>query len=227
MSHAYFFAGEKEEGIERALAFVEKELNLPRTGNADVVVLRHALLSVDEARSIGDFARQAPLTGDKKAIILSADRLFHEAQNAFLKLFEEPPEGTYLFLIVASEGMILPTLRSRMQPLPGMQEETMSKIAAEFLSATKAKQGKIVEDILSRAKSSDDEEKRNARTDARLLGAGLMRAAYEVQQKKGSPELAAFLEDLDRFMPILYESSAPLKPIFEHLMITLPKDLVR
>lgn len=224
MSHAYFFGGLAEEGIERSLAFVEKELSLPISGNPDVAVMRYGLLSVDDAREIGDFARQAPVTGEKKAIVLSAGRFFHEAQNALLKLFEEPPEGTYLFLVVPSEGNILPTLRSRLQPLPGSRESGESEIATEFLEATKAGKQKVIDRILDRMKSDKDEEKRLARIDARLLVEGLLRAAYE---KERTPEMVAYLEDLSAFVPILHESSAPLKPIFEHLMITLPKDLVR
>lgn len=224
MSHAYFFGGQAEEGIERSLAFIEKELKLPTTGNPDVMVARYGLLSVDDARVLGDFARQAPVTGEKKAIVMSAGRFFHEAQNALLKLFEEPPEGTYLFLVVPSEGNILATLRSRLQPLPGGGGEGTNAIAEEFLSATKAAREKILEKVLDRAKSDKDEEKRLARIDARLLAEGLLREAYT---KERTPAMAAFLEDLDRFVPILHESSAPLKPIFEHLMLIMPKDLVR
>ncbi len=224
MSHAYFFGGQTEEGIERSLAYIEKELKLPTTGNPDVMVARYGLLSVDDARALGDFARQAPVTGNVKAIVMSAGRFFHEAQNALLKLFEEPPEGTYLFLIVPSEGNILPTLRSRLQPLPGSYERGESEIATEFLEATKAGKQKIIDRVLDRMKSDKEEEKRLARIDARLLVEGLLREAYT---KERTPDMTAFLEDLTRFVPILHESSAPLKPIFEHVMLTMPKDLVR
>lgn len=227
MSHAYYYAGDTEEGIERSLAFAEKEYGLSATGNPDLAVLRYGLLSVDDARALGSFARQAPVTGNAKAIIISADRFFHEAQNALLKIFEEPPEGTFLFLVVPSEGNVLPTLRSRMTPLPGGQGDGMSEIAEEFIAGTKIAREKIVAKLLERAKSDKDEEKQAGRRDARQLAEGLMRAAYEANLKKESPELISFLEDLNTFVPILHDRSAPLKPIFEHLMLTLPKDLVR
>lgn len=225
MSHAFYYAGETEEGIESALAYVRKELNLETVANPDVTVMRYGLLSVDDARSLSDFARQSPVSGGDKAMIIAAGRVFGESQNALLKLFEEPPEHTHLFLILPSEGVILPTLRSRMQPLPKTKKGE-NKIAIEFLEATKAGREKIIEKILDRAKADKDEEKRQARIDARLLAEGLLVAAYEHNKKSQSKELTAFLEDLDRFIPILNDSSAPLKPIFEHLIITLPKDLV-
>ena len=225
MSHAFYYAGEAEEGIESALAYVREDLNLETVANPDVTVMRYGLLSVDDARSLSDFARQSPVSGSDKAMIIAAGRVFGEAQNALLKLFEEPPEHTHLFIILPSEGVVLPTLRSRMQPLP-RSKKAENKIATEFLDATPAGREKIVEKILDRAKADKDEEKRLARIDARLLAEGLLVASYEHNKKSQSKELTAFLEDLDRFIPILNESSAPLKPIFEHLMITLPKDLV-
>jgi len=227
MSHAYFFGGNTEEGVEQSLAFIETELGLPRAGNPDVAVMRFGLLSVDDARTIGDFARQSSVTGNKKAIVLSADRFFHEAQNALLKIFEEPPEGTYLFLVLPSEGLILPTLRSRMAPLPKGASIRQESIADTFLAAGKAEREKIVAKMLERTKSDKEAEKEQGRRDVLALGEGLVRAAYAANQKKESPELHAFLEDLNRFIPILHDRAAPLKPIFEHLLITMPKDLVR
>lgn len=223
MSHAYFYAGEREEGIASALSHIEKELGLETTGNPDVVVMRYGLLSVDEAREVGDLVRQAPIGGSSKALILSADRLFHEAQNALLKVFEEPPEGTYLYLIVPSEGIVLPTLRSRMQLLSG-SSDTIYTLAEEFLSAGKKEREEMVAALLDRAKSDKDEEKDAARAEARELIAGLVVAA---RKEEMTPEIVAFLTDLDIFAPILHERAAPLKLIFEHLLIVLPKNLVR
>src|SRR6185437_2978159 len=110
--HAYFFAGDREAGIEAAVSYAETELGLPSVGNPDVLIERHGLFAVDDARRIAAKAELAPLSGDKKIIIIAASRIFHEAQNAMLKLFEEPPAGTTLALVIPSEGNLLYTLRS-------------------------------------------------------------------------------------------------------------------
>ncbi len=49
-----------------------------------------------------------------KAIVLSALEYNIYAQNALLKLFEEPPKDTYFILISRSKNSLLPTIRSRM-----------------------------------------------------------------------------------------------------------------
>jgi len=48
-------------------------------------------------------------------IIEQADRLTREAQNAFLKILEEPPSDTLILLTSAHTADLLPTIRSRVQ----------------------------------------------------------------------------------------------------------------
>ncbi|TVQ61092.1 MAG: AAA family ATPase [Phycisphaerales bacterium] len=51
----------------------------------------------------------------KVFIIDEAELLAGAAQNAILKTLEEPPEGTVVILLTASEDRLLPTIRSRCQ----------------------------------------------------------------------------------------------------------------
>mgnify|MGYP000204835907 CR=1 FL=1 len=221
--HAYFIAGDGEEGIAKAHAFAASELSLDPVGNPDVITFRYDLFSVDDARAIIDSANRMPLRGDKKLIVIGAKRLFHEAQNALLKTFEEPPLGTYLILVVPSEGAIITTLRSRLLALPEEGSEAPLK-GEEFLNATQVGREKIIEKILARAKKNEPEEKQAARIEALSFVQELVRATYETKRTDDS---IAFLQDLNAFVPILHERSAPLKPILEHLLIAAPKRLTK
>jgi DNA polymerase III subunit delta' len=53
----------------------------------------------------------------KVFLIIEADRLNNEAQNALLKTLEEPPGHSYLILIARSADSLLPTTRSRCQQI--------------------------------------------------------------------------------------------------------------
>lgn len=236
--HAYFYAGDTEKGIELALGFAERELSLPVSGNPDVVVLRYGLFSVEDARIVCQMASRTPVRGSTQLILLAVHRIFHEAQNALLKTFEEPPEGTYLILVVPSEGTLLPTLRSRMLSLPNygrptsIEDERPTRslilgVAEGFVMGGKTEREKVISDILDRAKSDDPDEKQGARVEALALAEGVARAAYAARAKHADPELTALLFDLDRFIPILHERSAPLKPILEHLLLVMPKNLIQ
>lgn len=224
--HAYLVAGHLEEGVARALRFVERDLKIKTEGNPDVVVTRHGLFSVDDARATRAMAERAPLTGDIKVLVIATGRIFHEAQNALLKLFEEPPKGVFLIVVVPSKGMLLPTLRSRIIDLPkGKAIETNEESLADtFIGATKDKREKIVAKLLERAKSDKDEEKQAARLEALALLEGLMRAAYAARLEAESPTTPydILLTDLNSFISILHDRSAPLKPIFEHVLLTIP-----
>lgn len=53
--------------------------------------------------------------GWKAAVILFADRMNPNAQNAMLKTLEEPPPRSLLLLVTDSPAALLPTIRSRSQ----------------------------------------------------------------------------------------------------------------
>jgi len=53
--------------------------------------------------------------GARAAVIADAEWLNQEAQNALLRLLEEPPAGTTLILVTASAAGLLATVRSRCQ----------------------------------------------------------------------------------------------------------------
>jgi len=54
----------------------------------------------------------------KVGIIVDADRMMPQAENAFLKTLEEPPPRTLLLLLTAMPGALLPTVISRCVRMP-------------------------------------------------------------------------------------------------------------
>jgi len=226
--HAYFYEGDLEQGIEAVGTYAEDELKIPAHGNPDVITIRYGLFSVDDARKLTELAYQNPVQGSHKVIALAAGRIFHEAQNALLKLFEETPEGTTLVLIVPSKGILLETLQSRLLPLPGGRTNTISSAEVEaFLKSTPEEQAKVIAKIVDRAKSDSPEaDKQAARLEALTLAENLERVAYAKRLAGNrSVELMVFLDDLAHFIPLLHDRSAPIKLIYEHLLIVLPDTL--
>lgn len=75
-------------------------------------------ISIDEVRQIQQFVKlKIPKQGSEiKRVILvvDADRMRHEAQNALLKSLEEPPLDTSYVLTVASADGLLSTILSRL-----------------------------------------------------------------------------------------------------------------
>ena len=74
--------------------------------------LDKGVISVDSMRHLYDETRTK--TGTDRIIIIDyAERMTHQAQNAFLKLLEEPGDGIYFVLISHSVAKLLPTILSR------------------------------------------------------------------------------------------------------------------
>ena len=228
--HAFVIEARAEEGIEVAREWARKELGMEVENNPDIVILRYGLLSVEEARQVSEVATGAPFVGEHKVVIISATRAYHEAQNALLKLFEEPPRGTYLFLIMPSLGGLLPTLRSRVQILQtslstdGRPNIRISDVVWEFIKASKEKRSVMIKKLTS---GKDEEEKRENREEAIAIINGIEAVAYTAKNDGyRKPIITELLSDIAVLRIHLYDRSAPVKMILEHLSLVIPKDLV-
>lgn len=89
-------------------------------------------LGIEEIRNIQKKVFFKPLRSKQKAVVIySADTLTIEAQNALLKILEEPPSNTYIILLAKTDTSFLPTIISRCkvivlnQRLPDIPEETL------------------------------------------------------------------------------------------------------
>lgn len=218
--HAYVLERETEQGVAEVYALVARELGLEARANPDVITLRYGLLSVEDARQIITLVSQAPVQGDAKVLVIAAERMYHEAQNALLKVFEEPPPGTYLFLILPTLGGLLPTLRSRVQtlvdPAGGRTTQGIPEIATQFMKSTKEKRSALIKRLSS---GKDEEERRAYREEAIVLINGIERTL----RSQGLMAHAETLREIAVLRPYLYDRSAPVKQILEHLSLVVPK----
>lgn len=75
-------------------------------------------IRVEQVReSVGFFGLAAGEGGWRVAIVDSVEELNDEGDNALLKVIEEPPPRTLLFLVSHAPGRVIPTIRSRCRRL--------------------------------------------------------------------------------------------------------------
>ncbi|PDT29126.1 DNA polymerase III subunit delta' [Rhizobium sp. L9] len=75
-------------------------------------------ITVDEVRRAGKFFSQTSGTGNWRIVIIDpADDMNRNAANAILKILEEPPKRALFLVLSHAPGRLLPTIRSRCQPL--------------------------------------------------------------------------------------------------------------
>ncbi len=83
---------------------------------------------IQDVRDIQKAAMRKPSRADKKVlVIMQAELLTLDAQNALLKLLEEPPLGTTIFLCATSAMSFLPTVLSRCRIVHLGEKESLSE----------------------------------------------------------------------------------------------------
>ena len=126
LAHAYIFEGASGSGkytLAKAVCALisgdDRAAGMIEDGEAtDVITLDlddgKRTIGIDAVRALRADAYIKPNDFDFKAyIIRNADKMTVQAQNALLKLLEEPPRNVYFFLLCENGSSLLPTVRSR------------------------------------------------------------------------------------------------------------------
>lgn len=129
--------------------------NLKRE-SADTSHLVKSSFGIDDARKLTELSASSGWEGGRRFVIF-AESMTEEAQNALLKLFEEPPRDTVFYLIVPNTSILLPTLRSRLIMSGQEAQNPETPLSQEFL---KMSYGERMELIASLAKKDPDSLKR-------------------------------------------------------------------
>ena len=149
LAHAYLFSGQDMIGKRTFALELANQFN--QLSNPDILFVNSAgsesgqTIAIEEVRKIKNFVYLSPYVGKHKFIIIDDAHLMTvEAQNALLKILEEPNPSSILILISANPESLLPTITSRCQeikffPHPGpaiesvLAESGASKVKADFL----------------------------------------------------------------------------------------------
>ena len=102
-------------------------------------------IGIDAAREVKMFLWQKPNTSARRTLIIdNAELLTTEAQNALLKITEEPPASSLLILVTSDIESILPTIVSRLPKIyfGAVPQSAIDQwlIGIENLPKTKAQQ---------------------------------------------------------------------------------------
>lgn len=196
MHHANLIIGTKEWGIEQVPL-------CDRESCADVSLIVSDRMSIDDVRSLIYNAQLMPVERSYRSFVIQTDQLLGEAQNALLKLFEEPNPQTIFYLILPREDMLLPTLRSRLLLL-AKEEETEGDAFTEFKDLGYAARLDLIAEKL---KDEDMEW-------VRSLVRGLSRHAAESQD-------AALIHDVLMLERHIYTNGSAKKMLLEHVALSL------
>lgn len=125
-SHALLLVGPEGSGKDSLANYISSRLLDVKQEKLDSYPYIYKIspinnsISIDEVRKLHEFTKLKTV-GNKNIrriiIIESVNRMTREAQNAFLKLLEEPPEDTVLVMYASNVRDLLPTVLSRANKL--------------------------------------------------------------------------------------------------------------
>lgn len=181
-----------------ATSSLANELRTPSIDTRHILVEK---LGIDAARKLKEESAHRPLANKSLVFVIVTKSIELEAQNALLKLFEEPPTQVEFFLIIPHESRLIPTLRSRFVGLT-RSTENPNDLAKEFLNSSYKER---LEFIATEHKKGTDS--------LRHLFISLSRLETENTEAKKSLLLAS------RYV---YNRGAGQKMLLEELALSLP-----
>ena len=135
LPHGLLVIGDPEDAMRIAKYLAGKDLAdiIHPTDAKGVIDTQKGSVKVDQVRDM--YKNTSGKSTQRRVFIIEhADAMTSGAQNAFLKLLEEPSEQTYFILTVRASSSILATIRSRVQTLhvPGLSSEQAAKLVKEL-----------------------------------------------------------------------------------------------
>ncbi len=206
LHHAYVIVGDIESLASEVATFSVETLEIG-LNHPDYYQKIFDTFGVDEAREIKELAYLAPF-GSRRIFILGIPSITREAQNALLKLLEEPPKDVHFFLLAYSPEVFLPTVRSRVEVITMKSQETLD--VSSFLSA------KIDARLEMGKKLADEKDKAKAVAFLSSLEATIHQGKGSSEAKKQSLEAVLLAERYIR------DPGSSVKQLLEYVALALP-----
>lgn len=164
------FSGKEGTGKKLvALSFLRELLGISESDdirkNSDLFLIEKEdeMIKADDIRALINFSGIKSYLGGKKAVLIdNAENMNKNAQNALLKILEEPPKGEFIILITKDFEELLPTIRSRVTNIrfQDLKDEEMREIFPN-----------ITEEILSVADGSAKKADSFIHADTKVMNA--------------------------------------------------------
>lgn len=223
--HAQLIEG-NENTYNALLQDIEAKLGLG-SSHPDLITFSYPneKLGIDHAHLIHDALLKYPSMGKYLVVVIYAHTLTDQAQNALLKITEEPPKHSHVFLVTDFIPHLLPTLRSRfvirnVNQLEEIKEESKYKSkkadilsASNFLDMEVDKRLAIVKDI----HSALDKEQITISNVWNFVN----QLEELVVQTKDQPGYTAKLEAIAETQQYMHAPGNSVKMLLEYLAIRL------
>ena len=197
--HAYYIEGSVGE-------FEEYKKLIPH-----FVAQKYDRFGIDEARALTELASLKNIAGEA-VFLLGLNSITSEAQQALLKLFEEPQKGT-VFVMLAPHGALLATLKSRMLAYPTDLSTVTENGSLYFAKGFLGMGSKERSDLIAKMLKDEEGAKERVRDFVNALEVALSK---DIKKNKDA------LGDIAIIRDYLGDRAPSMKMLLEHLALSLP-----
>ena len=219
--HAYYLVGGDSVCAE-LVAALAKQHKIKIHGNPDFSERKYENFTIDDARELKVSAEMRPVSSDtaavdaKKIFVIQMSNITSEAQNALLKLLEEPADYVHFFLIVASAHLLLPTVKSRMSFINEQSDiavNTMGNDAMAFLKLLPAKRLEYIKKLVD----AIADEKRPKQDAIDLINA----IEAQIYAVSGARKSTKKLEAIEMVRNYMNDRGASIKMLLEYVALNI------
>lgn len=203
------------EGGNESIELIQKLFSEVGSGTENFSKQSFEKFSVDDVR---EFTANLNLKNEcKNFYVIETKEIPHEAQNALLKITEEPVEDLHIFIIIPDISQILPTLASRGEIIYDVNENS-KKIAQEFLGIKLADKFEWIKDFVKKHKE-EGESSTLLRNETKKLLDAIEVITHEKFNKDNieNKKKIEFFTTLYEFRHFLFTPGSSPKMILEHV----------
>ena len=218
LHHAYCILGDTDDITKKLKNFFLKELNFPVTNNPDFWCGEFDVMDIKDSRTIKSLHNSKPVLVDKKIFLIKTNFITEKAQNAMLKLFEEPRGDTHFFLVMSSLSNIIPTFKSRFFIVDEIGKENSIIDPAAFCKMSignRLKEIKKITDALS-------EEEKSKILVVKFINSLQKELKNRFDFYKINKDELYIFEDIEKIRQYLNDQSPSIKMLLEYIAIILP-----
>ncbi len=216
MQSFLIIAKDKDKASAHISSFLKKEKINPFDINLQVF---EKAMGIPDVRNIQKSISLKPFKGKIKAVIVQAyEGITVEAQNALLKVLEEPPANTIILITIQKKELILPTIISRCKIIILQEKEITStqdslsefeKVLSILLNGKVGDKLKIAQDIAR--------DKENATSWLEKMAVFVRKKLIE---NYNDPKYLNFLKELQKTYKVIKSTNVSQRTSLENLFLS-------
>lgn len=214
LHHAYIIEGSSEIIYPKICDFCHNELELEIQSNPDFVYEQSDKFLIENARRLREMQANKTAGNGLQIFVISFNFITREAQNALLKVLEEPSSRTHFFIITPSSHVFLDTVLSRVVLINDYKHEIPESEAKKFLKSSYADRINIITKMIKNIK-----DKKISKFDAINMLRELKSLIYQESKSKKDYKKFHILREIQEAEDYLHDNSASVKILLENIAL--------